>query len=198
MKHLLLSPAQAKAIIRIQQFFDIWSLPMALKEADIIFKKAAGTKAWRPPDPYRAVEFCRQLQQLTKAAFVLSKGGSEELALLLIVKPGNDARQPEQPQHYLGPGQTDTAFNNFPRLLSRQEYRYPARALAAFVSCRSKKRWKQFYKQLAACALSSSSLPEYETPGKLFTLHRMVGKLIEAGHLVQVRVGHTKLQVSSG
>jgi hypothetical protein len=197
MKHLSLSPAHAKAIIRIQQFFESWSLPLALKEVDIIFKKAAGTKAWRPADPYRAVEFCRQLQQLTKAAFILSTGGNEELALLMIVKPGSDARQPEEPQHYLGQGQTDTAFNNFPRLLSRQEYRYPVRALAACCSYRSKKRWKQFYQQLAACALSSNSLAGYETPGKLFTLHRLVGKLVEACHLLQVRLGHTKLHVTA-
>jgi hypothetical protein len=93
--------------------------------------------------------------------------------------------------HYTGSGHPGTAFSDFPRQLALDEYQYPALALSRYCRSRSKKQWKLFYRHLAQCALSSISILDYEKPGKLFSLRPQVFKLVEACHLVYVRLEKT-------
>jgi len=189
MQHLPLTPPAALAISAIRQYFDIWSLPQALQQTSIIFKKAAGKKAWRPANPYYAVHCCRHLQRLSKAAFVLGDHNHEAFVNAILVKPADNMPDLSQPlQQFTGKGRQDDAFSNFPRQLSAIEYGCPTDALRSYCSYRSKKNWKQFYRLLAECSLSTLSLQEYEKAGKLFGIRSQVFKLIEACHLLHVRL----------
>ncbi len=198
MKHLPLTHPQALAISSIREFFDIWSLHSVLQIADTIFRKAASDKAWRPPNPYNAVHCCRQLRRLSKAAYALSNSFNETLAKKMIVNPGEHGPDISLSEKYKGNWRYATAFSDMPRQLSAAEYRYPAKALSNYCNYRSKLYWKRFYKELAQCALSSTSIIDMQPAGKLFPLRLHVFKLIEACHLIYVRLGKMALSISDG
>ncbi|RYD81433.1 MAG: hypothetical protein EOP53_06395 [Sphingobacteriales bacterium] len=195
MKHLPLTHPQSLAISRIREFFDIWSLPAVLKEADIIFTIAASEEYWRPANPYNALHCCRQLHRLGKAAAMLSKEFNQPFTDCIIAKPGEDGPRLDKEHHFKSNGRYATVFTEIPRHLTADEYRYPIKAVNAYCRLRRKKEWKQFYELLAQCALSTSSLQTYEKPGQLFPLRAQVFKLIEACHLIHVRLGDVGVSI---
>jgi hypothetical protein len=197
MKHLPLTPRYAKAICTIRQLFDIWSLPAVLQETDIIFQKATGEKAWRPPNPYRVVHFCRFMKKITRASFTINASFNEAFSKKIIVPHGTDGPELDKPVHYFGNGRYNTPFSDFPRHLSKEEFRYPAKALSRFCSYRSVKQWKQVYDQLTECALSTTSLQVLEKPGRVLKIREHTFRVIEAAHLIHIRLGKIPISVTN-
>lgn len=195
MKHISFTLPQSKAITRIRHFFDLWSLPAAIDEINTIFRKAASDKAWRPPNPYNAMQQCEQLWKLSKAAYALVKNYNDDLANKIIAKPGANGPDLALEENYKSKGRWATAFSDFPRHLTAKEYRYPVKALNNFCGYSTKFYWKQFYKKLAQCALSSTSLTDYEKAAKLMQAKEQVFKLVEGCHLINVRVGKMRIVV---
>ncbi len=195
MKHLSVPQSHSLAIAQIQEFFDAWSLHTALKKTDMLFNKAMSNKAWRLPNPYDAVQYCRRLQQLSKAAYLLSGSFAEAYAQSIIAEHTDGVPDLLKQENFSGCSRKEDAFSNFPRQLGKDEYCYPSRAIGRYCRFRTKKGWKKFFRRLLLCALSGSSLLEYKDAGQLFALRRQVHKLVEACHLIHVRLGNVQVVV---
>ena len=189
MKSVTLPPTHLTAISHIRRFYQTWSFPSAVRHTERLFQKALSGKAWRPANPWDAVQLCHQLKKLSKAAFLISGTVSPAFSEVITVGHTGDAPDVSATQHYQGNLHQSTPFACFPRQLRADEFRFPSRALGRYCRCRSKKQWKRFYRELARCTLSSSSLQEYNNAGRLLRLRLQVFKLLEATHLIYVRMG---------
>ena len=183
------------AISYIREFFSTRSLPAALKTTDALFNKAAGHKALRQAKQYNAMQLCRQLHKLSKAAHLLSSFFAEAYAQKITVSHLDGWPAVLRQTDYSSTSHRIAAFSDFPRQLGKDEYCYPSRAIGRYCRFRTKKGWKKFYRRLLRCALSTDCLLQYEKPGRLFALRRQVHKLVEACHLIHVRLGNVQVVV---
>lgn len=195
MLHLPVPYNHHLAISYIRKFFSNYSLPAALKTTDALFSKATGHKALGPAKQYNAVQLCRQLHKLSKAARLLSSFFAEAYAQKITVGQLDGWPAVLRQTDYSRTSHSAAAFSDFPRQLAKDEYCYPSRAIGRYCRFRTKKGWKKFYRRLLRCALSTTSLLQYEKPGRLFALRRQVHKLVEACQLIHVRLGNVQVVV---
>lgn len=179
----------------IDDFFTAFSMHHALQLLDKMIFTACSDNVWSGRFPADAVYFSERMTALSDAVFVIA----DDAAL-----PGVRLQRKQESavwslasyETYCGRHKKSTPWHFFPRSLSQKEFCNPYKALGRFTRCCTQTRWNDILKELLHYALSPHNMQEqHEEPGVL-RIHRMLHKLIEASHLISVRLAQPQLNES--
>ena len=179
----------ATANTAIQDFFDCYTLPDALQVMDSIITAACSTKAWKGKAPFHVLFFMQHLQQLFEAAAVLQQRHAQLDTVKLPA--GKKTPDMQQLQQYCNPFSDNGAWHWFPRHLGRKQYTDPYRVLGRFSKQFPGHRAQELAAALTEYALSTYAIDGEYDAGWVLTARRHLLQLIEACHLILVRMQHT-------
>lgn len=195
MKHYL---SEDKAIqfaySSIHDFFDCYGLEDAVRTWESIILAAGSKRPWSREVPHHLLLFIEKLEELCKAAVTISNGGIHATAM--VNKPGkvllpNIHRQPD----FVNSQRHSNAWNCFPRSLTEKQYMDPHRAIKKFAGFMPETSCKKILKNVQEYALSGSTIDGVYNSGYMFKIRLRLLQLIEACHLIEVRVCMQKSHV---
>ena len=178
-----LHPANAN----ISQFFSAWSLPQAAGRLNKAIVAASTKKIYAGRSPAELVYFFEKMTELLEWTQILVQ--DEELLQEAILKDSDKGRILGLTEHslYCGWAADTDPWDYFPRHLSTKEFFNPYKALKKIVYYQSAEKWEQTLKDLLQYALSDTAFSEFEPEFPMFRISKMLFKLVEACHLIDVR-----------
>jgi hypothetical protein len=179
----------------IHDFFDSITLPSARNYLRSSIKAAEVTGIWDKKAPTELLSFFESLDTLINAVYSIVKEDHKmNLAILDL-----EIDMPDLNKTHLFCGTYDQlgAWDYFPRYLSKKEYNDPYKALGKFTSWTSKKEWKEHLRYLLNFALSQNSLSEFGVDLQMVRITELLFKMLEATHLIDVRLTLQKTNSSA-
>ena len=178
----------AYAYGRIHRFFEAFGLPGAVTYTETIIEAAASHRLWKHSQPYGLLFFMENMEDLLAAAYQLNDCYQKEKKVILTAGD-NDNPDVTDVKTYTNKYCRELSWENFPRTLTARQFYNPYKAIEKCCAKMSKKQWKKFLRDLTEYALDSrdtisESIPAYN----LFRMRRRMLQLIEACHLVHVRI----------
>jgi hypothetical protein len=173
------------AYAAIAGFFDAWGLPNARRLLYRILKSATEAKATRI-DPSRVLYFFRTLETLLNAALLIHRNQGERKEAILEIGEGEYPDMSNYAQ-YFGCHLPSHTWQFFPRALSVKEYANPYRVFKKIARYGEEEKWKFLLTELQDYCFYNSSFTEWDDKFNMLALHRLLQKLLEAAHLVEVR-----------
>lgn len=179
------SKKTAAAYNAISQFFDAWSLPLA---AHYLFKMLKASMAVKPTNinPSSVLYFFKTLDSLITAALHIHDSGEQrEQAIIRL----NEDALPDLSNysHYFGWYLPAHPWQFIPRALDVKEYANPYLVFKKLSRYAAEEKWKYILSELQDFTFYKSSFAECGEEFNILTIHRLLQKLIEAAHLVEVR-----------
>jgi hypothetical protein len=172
----------------IDDFFSFASLNQHRKYISSMLKAAYSEDYWRKSDPGALLFFEQKMVDLIKAAYLfVSREKNKKVRRKTAVVEKGAVNQQIDPATYFGRHQGDAMWVFFPRYLSRKEFINPYFAIEKFFAFKSLDEWLGGLKELISYALSSygnESALEFD----YLKTNNLLQKLIEASHLIHVRV----------
>jgi hypothetical protein len=179
----------AKKAIRghqsIQTFFSCFSLPLARKYLLSAVKAAESKSVWNLNAPTDLLSFFGELECLLHGAYQLTKTGQ---ASRLARLDRNNVPDLFLTHQYCGTLDTKQPWENMPRNISAAEYRDPYKALQKLGAYCSKKEWQETLNYILNYALGRSSINELGLGLELVQVTELLLKMIDACHLIHVRM----------
>jgi hypothetical protein len=176
----------------IEEFFSRAFLDHYRKYISSMLKAAYSDDYWAQSDPGSLLRFQEQMLGLIKASHRFVKKGGNKVkrkknALLDSESLGNDVDS----SIFYGPNQKSTAWEYFPRSLSREEFLNPYKVYERFFEYKEIQTWVKEFKELISYALESFG-NETGADFDYLEIHRQLQKLVEASHLIEIRVNMPK------
>ena len=173
------------AYAAIAQFFDAWGLPHARKLLYRILKAALHTKAIKI-DPSRVLYFFKTFETLLNAALIIHRNEGERKEAILDLGEEEYPDMSNYPQ-YFGRHLSSHAWLFFPRALNVKEYANPYLVCKKIARYGQEEKWKFLISELQDYCFYKASFAECGEEFNILVLHRLLQKLLEAAHLVEVR-----------
>jgi hypothetical protein len=175
------------AYLTIHHFFDCFVFDSVRHKIDTIIRSATGNKIWNKQPPADLVYYMEELEKLCAAAFVIHHNFSTREEVII------DSQENEQPDIFKTACFFDGSFrsnewNNIPRNLSAQQYHNPYKAIKKFCSYMSEPEWEKTLESLSIYALGKDSFLDTFPRYNILTLRLRLLQLIEASHLINVRI----------
>lgn len=173
----------------INDFFSAFSLHHALRLLDKLLFSAAAETSWSGRFPANAVYFAERLTALSQVAFTVNAA--------IVNLPGVIIEEKEQSgslwlltryETYCGKHGKSTPWHFFPRSLTQKEFCNPYQPLNSYTEQYTQGEWKQLVNDLLYYALSPHPISELITDINLLEVRLHLHKLIEAAHLIEVRI----------
>ncbi len=178
------------AYLAIHHFFDCFVFDSVSHKIDTIIHAAIGNKIWNRQMPGDLVYYMIKLESLIEAVFVIHDHLSVREEVITGAKE-NEPPDVSKTEMYFKGSFSSSEWNNFPRNLSARQYHDPYKALEKFCSYMPQAEWKETLESLSIYALCNDSVLEVLPPGNILTLRRRLLQLMEASHLINVRI-HNK------
>lgn len=169
----------------ISQFFDAWSLPLA---NHYLFKMLKASMAVKPTNinPSSVLYFFKTLDSLITAALRIHGCGEQrEQAIIRL----NEDALPDLSNYsqYFGWYLPAHPWQFIPRALEVREYANPFLVFKKLSRYANEEKWKYILSELQDFTFYKSSFAECGEELNILTIHRLLQKLIEAAHLIEVR-----------
>lgn len=175
------------AYCSIHSFFDCYTLHDATQLLEAAIATACSNRCWTKEAPCNLLFYMRHLEDLCTAVFIIhDEGGSRRAAVL----PVPDTGLPDigQEQHFVNRRLQGTSWECFPRHLTSKQYHDPFKVFKKFVQAMPESQWRKALQAILEFALSSSSLDGAYTFYEIFKIRKRLLQLIEACHLIEVRL----------
>jgi len=175
----------------IHAFFSSYALPEASKEIKALIEAAASDKVWKGKIPGDLLWLAENLQELISTVFALDKWNEDDRAI--ITPDWKDYYWPvNTPALYCGWQKGYNTWHFMPRHLNKKEFVNPYLALIKFRNYRIETEWKTIIQQLLHHALIPMG---YEDGNTILQLGKLLHKLVEACHLIEVRTNERILEM---
>jgi hypothetical protein len=168
----------------IAGFFSAHSRPMARKHLRKLLVAALAPKACRY-NPSDVLWFYENLEALTMAALAIHQSGVEHTDA--IIDLNGQSPQLSDQAHYCGSLKRYEAWHYLPRFLSEKEYGNPYRVFKKLALFSGTEGWRCLFHELRDFTFYNTSFSE-NTDYNTVKLYTLLGKLIEAAHLLTVRL----------
>lgn len=174
-----------KAYNSISEFFDAWSLTLA---NHYLFKILKASMAVKPTNlnPSTVLFFFKTLDGLITAALRIHDSGEQrEQAIIQL----NEDALPDLSNcsQYFGWYLPAHPWQFMPRALQVKEYANPYLVFKKLSRYANEEKWKYILAELQDFTFYKSSFVECGEEFNILTIHRLLQKLIEAAHLIEVR-----------
>ncbi len=169
----------------IHAFFDAFSLPHSRRYLLSAIKATERNRVWKKASPADLLYFFEKLHELLFAAFAISTSGYKRDKVLLSIDSIPD---PAQIKLYTGWCRKYGPWDYFPSSLSTKEYNDPYRALKKCIKWSDKKQWKDTLGNILNYALSANTMSETGTKIEILQTTLLLQKMLEACHLIDVRL----------
>jgi hypothetical protein len=185
------------AYLTIHDFFDCFVFDSVRHKIDSVIRSATGNKIWDKQPPGELVYYMEKLQNLCSAAFVIHCDFSTKEEVIL------DAKENEHPDifktgWFFNGSFRSSEWNNIPRNLSAQQYHDPYKAIKKFCSYMPEPQWQKTLQALSIYALCNDSVLDTFPPYNILTLRLRLLQLIEACHLINVRIKNQEKKQEDG
>jgi hypothetical protein len=174
-----------KAYRDIQEFFDSITLPKALAYLKSTIKSAEAKEIWKMSSPNDLLNFFESMKGLLESVFRIVD--SRKTLEVVVLSKKDKTPSLNDCSLYCANYDGLTAWDYFPRSLSKKEFRDPYKALSRFSEIRGIREWEEIMDYLLNGALGKSSLTEAGVHLEVFTISEQLHKMIEACHLIYVR-----------
>jgi hypothetical protein len=173
------------AYAAIARFFDGYGLDYSRK---MIFKTLRDALVAEPTKlhPGRLVEFLRALGKLVDSALCIHTNSSFRPAGKVILEE-NQFPALEVYKDYFGWEGRATMWRFIPRALSGKEYADPYKVFGKISRLGDSSRWGGIFDDLTDYCFFPQSFSEFNEEVNVLVLYRLLDKLVEAAHLVNVR-----------
>jgi hypothetical protein len=172
----------------IGEFFSAASLEHYRKYISSMLKAAYSEDYWRKRAPGSLLFFQEQMLELIKAAHLLiSKGKKGIKKKKKALVDSSTFENGLDPSSYYGWHRESAIWEFFPRNLSKEEFLNPYKAYERFFEYKDFKTWIKEFKELVGYALEAFG-NETAIDYDYLEIHRQLQKLVEASHLIEVRV----------
>lgn len=171
----------------IDDFFSWYHLPECKKEITALIKAAYNPGCWKKGEPGDLLYFQEQLEKLIEAAYLthFTRKGAETGMEFVV---GEDiSKYYIDTAIYCANRHASTAWDYFPRCLSKKEFINPYRVFDKFFRYQDLPGWRDDLQDLLSYALSKFSIQEVERGIDSLTTHTYLQKLVEAAYLIRVR-----------
>lgn len=172
----------------IDDFFSYASLEHYQKYISSMMKAAYSEEYWKKAAPGNLLSFQEQIIGLIKAVYSFVKKGKggvkrKKKAVLddLVFENGID------PDSYYGSHRESAMWEFFPRNLDKAEFLNPYKVYERFFEYKKIGTWLKDFKELISFALEAFG-NETGIDYDYLEIHRQLQKLVEASHLIEVRV----------
>ncbi|GAB2831018.1 hypothetical protein [Ferruginibacter profundus] len=172
----------------IHDFFDCYVLEDATWYWETIIKAAASTKPWKKEAPYHLLLFMEKLQELCTAAIAISKEYTIQEAAIIMQAEKEYIPGIGRYNDFVNSGQGNNSWNCFPRNLTAKQYKDPCKVIEKFAARMPAARCTKIINDIQAYALSRNAIDGEYTSGQLLTIRLRLLQLIEACHLIEVRI----------
>lgn len=175
-------------------FFDACSLPHAIEFIDSWLNVLNKNHYWKKGYPARLLFFYETLERLIEAAYLVNKMDNQNSAAVLTKVNEEQEIDFMNQKDYCGHQTTNTAWDYFPRSLTKDQFINPYIVFKKFFKYQKLPVWRdQLYDQLYTAFISKNklSMEEYD----LLATQKHLKRLVEAAHLVEVR---TSLKENNG
>lgn len=175
----------------IHKFFYTFGMNNAVIFADKAIEAATLNKVWNHSVPCSLLYFIELFEELLNAAYTLHYCRKKKLEALIESEKNGEPNVCDVAS-YTSPHNESFAWDNFPRALNARQFHDPYRAIHKCCKGMSEKKWKYFLKELKEYALDHDSILEVLPPFNMFFMRRQMLRLIEACHLIEVRINRAK------
>lgn len=170
----------------IDSFFDCFDLPASIRLLRKMIRTADKSKMWKGV-PANALYFTTRLEDLITAVFELLQQYDYKEEVIL--------KEDQLPalctltafETYCGWHTGKTAWDFFPRHLSKKEFLNPYIALEKCTKHHSLAEWKYLINDILMHALSIEGISEFDQEESILDTWLHLHKLLEATHLIEVR-----------
>lgn len=174
-------------------FFSFIALAQARGYITGMLKAAFSGDYWKERSPGSLLFFHQNLVRLIEGTHVIISNKEQFM--------GQDAIPPSvyrhavnqsiiDPLYYAGWQSDSTAWDFFPRYITKNEFARPYSVFFKFFRYYNLQEWKEELEDILFHALSKGSVLDTSSGSDLLTIHIYLQKLIEAAHLIEVRELH--------
>ena len=172
----------------IADYFSFASLNMHRRYINSILKAAYSEDYWKKSHPGSLLFFQERTEELMKATYLFIAKKKNKTIEKKEAKLKNEVLEMAiDPETYVAWPKGDAMWEYFPRALSKKEFINPYLAFEKFFHFKDLKEWLAHFKELINYALSSYGNESALDIDYLKT-NTLLQKLIEASHLIHVRV----------
>ncbi|HLA57321.1 MAG TPA: hypothetical protein VK622_01100 [Puia sp.] len=177
----------------IEDFFSYAALDRHRKYIFSMLKAAYCEDYWRKSDPGSLLFFQEQMEKLMKATYLLTAKKNKTVKKKEAKLKNEVLGMVIDPATYVGRLNGDAMWECFPRVLSRKEFINPYLAIEKFFTYKNLNEWLAHFKELIYYALSPYG-NESALDIDYLKANNLLQKLIEASHLIHVRVNKPGLR----
>ena len=172
------------AYLTIEDFFECFDLPGAIKNADSFLIAASGDKIWKKSAPSRFVILKERLLDLSDAVFTIQESEMKREAAVI-----RDKKDPAGGKQKAGScsKKNTPGWNAFTCNLSPRQFSDPYKAFKKFARHQSAEKWKIFFGDCLEAALSENSMDEFLPHYNMVLVRRRLTQMIEACYLIYQR-----------
>lgn len=170
----------------IDSFFDSFDLTSSIKLLRKTIKTADTEKLWKGI-PANALYFTSLLEDLVTAVFELLQQYDYKDEIIIKEDKIPATLTLTAFETYCGWHTGKTAWDFFPRHLSKKEFLNPYLALEKFTKQHSLSEWKYLLNDILNHALSIESISQFYDGQSILNTWLYLHKLLEATHLIEVR-----------
>ncbi|MGG9964322.1 hypothetical protein [Ferruginibacter sp. SUN106] len=178
----------------IHDFFDCYGLPDATWYWETIIKAAGNKKPWDKEAPYHLLLFMEKLQELCTAAVTISKDYTIHAAVVVKQPEKQPAPGILRQSDFVNSLQHGNGWSCFPRSLTIKQYQDPCKVIEKFAARMPVALCTKIIGDIQAYALSRNAIDGEYTSGQLLKIRLCLLQLIEACHLIEVRIQVLKKQ----
>ena len=179
----------------IEDFFSFASLKMHRKYISSMLKASYSEDYWKKSDPGSLLFFQERIEELMRATYLLT-GKKNKTIQKKEARLKNEVPEAAiDPVVYVGWPKWDAMWEFFPRSLSKKEFINPYIAFEKFFDFKNLNEWLTHFKELINYALSPYGKESALDIDYLQT-NNLLQKLIEASHLIHVRVNKPGLRTA--
>jgi len=172
----------------IGEFFSAASLEHYRKYISSMLKAAYSEDFWKKAAPGSLLFFQDRMLELICAAYLFVKKGKDRIKRKKkAIVAGSAFDNGVDPSSYFGWHRKSAAWEFFPRYLTKDEFLNPYKAYERFFEYKDIQTWLKEFKEVISFALEAFG-NETGIDYDYLEIHKQLQKLVEASHLVEVRV----------
>jgi len=180
--------------LTIHNFFDCYGFCNARSILSRMIKTADSGKTWNGRSPSELLYFTEKLEELIDAVYYIVHLFEYRSEIILSKNTNEDIWSLTDYPIYCGWHGNSSPWDFFPRHLSKKEFLNPYKALEKFTKYTNHLRWKDLVRDILFNALSAVYLDEFDNGKRILRTYIQLHKLIEATHLIEVRIIEDKIK----
>jgi hypothetical protein len=175
----------------IKEFFSAASLEHYQQYISSMLKAAYSEEYWTKSSPANLLHFQERMIELIRATYLFVKNGDGIKKKKKALMDDSVFENGLSTVAYYGWHHNKTMWEFFPRNLNREEFLNPYKVYERFFEYKEIQIWVKEFKELISYALESFG-NETGIDFDYLEIHRQLQKLVEASHLIEVRVNMPK------